>query len=116
MFGMEVIASVIMLVRVLYLKLNYFKHQAICLDYSTGHYSFVSFPTYEYELIEVGEKRTYVNRGTAMFYPKKGKKHRVLINRHNYNKVIGYTEYIGDVIVMSLFFACALVDIICRCM
>ena len=49
------------LIQVINFKINYFKHQATCLDYSTGHYAFGSFPLYEYEIIENGEKTKRVD-------------------------------------------------------
>lgn len=100
-------------IQVVNLKINYFKYKAICLDYSTGHYAFVSFPLYEYEIIENGVKTMYRNKGTTMFYPKKGKKYKVLIHKNNYNKIIGYSEYIGDIVVMCILLSCFFIDILC---
>lgn len=111
---MAYIVFSVKLIQVINFKINYFKHQATCLDYSTGHYAFVSFPLYEYEIIENGEKTKYINRGMALFYPKKGKKHRVLIHKNNYNKIVGYSEYIGDFVLMCMFFLGILMEIIYR--
>lgn len=93
-------------------KVNYFRHYAICLDYITGHYSGVSFPLYEYELIEDGVKVVLKNRGTAFLYPKKGKRHRVLIHKSNHNKVVGYSEYILNLILVIILSICFLFQII----
>ena len=101
-------------IQVVNLKINYFRHNAICLGYSTGHYSFVSFPPYEYEIIKAGKRKTYRNTGTTLFYPKKGKKYKVLIHKRNYNKVVGYSEYIGDVVLMCIFTVCLFIYIFIR--
>ena len=90
------VGIIVTLARVINFKVNYFRHYAICLDYDTGHYAFTSFPLYEYELMEEGVKVVYKNRGTAFLYPKKGKKHKVLIYKSNHNKIVGYSEYILD--------------------
>lgn len=110
LLAIGIISFAVMLAYAIYLKFNYFKHWAICLDSSPS--GSISHTTYEYEIIEAGEKRTYVSRGTALFYPKKGKKYRVLIHKRNYNKVVGYSAYVGDVILMSILLACILDNII----
>ena len=100
------------LAQVINLKVNYFKHTAVCLGYITGHGGFTSFPTYEYELVENGVSMTYKNRGTAWFYPRKGKKYKVLISKRNNNKVVGYSELVGYTVLSSLLFICTAVQII----
>lgn len=93
-------------IQVINLKFNYFRQEAICLDYSTGHYAFVSFPLYEYEIIEDGIKVIYKNEGTTLLYPKKGKKYKVLIHKRNYRKIVGYSEYIGNVVLLFILAVC----------
>lgn len=100
------------LAQVINFKVNYFRHYAICLDYDTGHYAFTSFPLYEYELMEEGVKVVYKNRGTAFLYPKKGKKHKVLIHKSDHNKIVGYSEYILDLVLVFLLSICFLSQII----
>ncbi len=107
------IGFVVTLMQIINFKIHYFKHQATCLDYSTGHYAFTSFPLYEYEIIEAGEKTLYRNKGTALFYPRKGKKHAVLIHKINYNKIVGYSEFVACFVLMSMFLVCILIQLMC---
>lgn len=100
------------LARIINFKVNYVTHYAICLDYTTGHYAFTSFPLYEYEMIEAGVKVVYKNTGTAFFYPRKGKRHKVLIHKSNHNKIVGYSEYILNLILTFLISICLLSQII----
>lgn len=88
-----------------YLRICYFKHQAVCLDCLYGTKSFITRPLYEYELIVAGKKRTYTNRGTTIFYPRKGKRYKVLICKRDYNKVVGYAEYVVDLCMGGFLFA-----------
>ena len=86
------------------LKINYFKSYGICLDYDTSPYPFVSYPTYEYEIDEDGIIVKYVNRGTSMLYLGKGKKQKILINKKDHNKVVGYREFVGYIIQSLITF------------
>ena len=78
---------------IIYYKLEFFEWTAICLDYRVGR-SMTYYPEYVYELVENGETVTYKNRGFAVGFPRKGRKHRVLIKKKDYNKIVGYSEYI----------------------
>lgn len=82
------------------LKINYFKSYGLCLDYSSSPFPFVSYPTYEYEIDEDGIIIKYVNRGSSMLYLGKGKQHRILINKKDHNKVVGYREFVGYIIAL----------------
>ena len=90
------------LVWVINLKINYFKSYGLCLDYDTSPFPFVSYPTYEYEIDEDGIIVKYVNRGTSVLYLGKGKKQRILINKKDHNKVVGYREFVLDSIMVAL--------------
>lgn len=63
-----IIASIGLLVHAIYLRLCYFKHEAICLEYSTSEMAFVTYPLYMYELIENGKKVTYKSSGATVFF------------------------------------------------
>ena len=84
------------------LKINYFKSYGICLDYDTSPYPFVSYPTYEYEIDEDGIIVKYVNRGTSILYFGKGKQQRILINKKDHNKVVGYRELVAYIIALII--------------
>ena len=87
------------LVWIINLKINYFKSYGICLDFDTSPYPFVFYPTYEYEIDEDGIIVKYVNRGRSMLHLGKGKKERILINKKDHNKVVGYRELVGYIIL-----------------
>lgn len=103
------IAISVLLTRVIILKISYIKSFATCLDYNTGR-SFTSFPLYEYEMIEDGVKVVYKNRGTAFFYPKKGKRYKVLIHKKDHNKIVGYSDYVSSLVILCLMFLCVLLE------
>ena len=88
------------LVWTIHLKINYFKSYGICLDYDTSPYPFVFYPKYEYEIEEDGKIVKYVNRGRSMLHLGKGKKERILINKKDHNKVVGYREFVGYIIAL----------------
>ena len=94
--------------RLVWLKLNYIMHDAVCLDYTTSNYSWVTYPLYEYEMQVDGKMATYKNWGTKYFSPRKGKRCKVLINKNNYDKVIGANECIADIIYLIIFLCGAL--------
>lgn len=74
-----------------FIKLCYFKHEAICLRWTLARkHLFVTHPLYEYILVEKDKIVTYHCSGTTIFYPKKGKKYNVLIRKTDHTKVIGY--------------------------
>lgn len=106
------LASIGTLAHAIYLKVCYMKHDAVCLEYTSSGKAFVTYPLYEYELIEEGEKVKYKSGGTTIFYPKKGKRYRVLISKKDHKKVVGYTEYIVDVCVGCLLFIAAITELI----
>ena len=90
-----------LLVCVINLKINYFKSYGLCKDYDTSP-SLVSYPTYEYEIDEDGKFVKYVNRGTSILYFGKGKRHRILINKKDHNKVVGYREFVAYIIALVI--------------
>ena len=90
------------LVRAINLKINYFKSYGICLDYDTAHHAFFSYPKYEYEIDEDGEIVRYVNRGISVLYFGEGKKQKILINKKNHNKVVGYRKFVFNIFLLLL--------------
>lgn len=78
----------------IYLRIGYFKHEALCLEHSLYGKYFMTFPLYEYELVEEGKRVTYKRRGRTYFYPKKGKSYKVLISKKDHNKVVGYMRFV----------------------
>ena len=86
--------SVGLFARIIFLKVCYMKHDAICLKITGTERSFVTFALYEYELTEKGKKVIYKSEGTTFFYPRKGKRYKVFISKKDHNKVVGYAEYI----------------------
>ena len=99
------IVSLGILVHAIYLRICYFKHEAVCLEYTTNPTVFMIFPVYEYEIIEAGKKVTYKKGGKTYFYPRKGKKYKVLICKNDYNKVVGYRMYVVHLLVGILLSA-----------
>ena len=85
--------SGVLLARAAIFKWCYEKHEAICLDYHTSNTAFVTYPLYEYEILEDGEMVTYQNWGICNFSPKKGKKYKVLVYKKNHDKVVAFNEY-----------------------
>ena len=59
--------SIIQLIWAVLLKINYIKAYAICLEYNTSNYGCVTYPLYEYEMMEAGKKVVYQSRGRAKF-------------------------------------------------
>lgn len=90
------------LVWVINLKINYFKSYGLCIDIDTSPFAFVSYPTYEYEVDEDGIIIKYVNRGTSILYLGKGKQHRILINKKDHNRVVGYRELVFYIILLII--------------
>ena len=84
------------------LEINYFKSYGLCIDIDTSPYAFVSYPTYEYEVDEDGIIVKYVNRGRSMLEFGKGKQHRILINKNDHNKVVGYRELVAYIILLII--------------
>ena len=106
------LVSIAFFVHALYLRICYFKHEAVCLDCLYGSKAFITRPLYKYELIVDGQRAIYTNRGTTVFYPRIGKCYKVLINKKNYSKVVGYAEYIVHLIAGSLFSAVFIVGLV----
>ena len=96
---------------VIYYKLEFFEWTAICLDYLTGR-SMAYHPEYVYELVENGETVTYKNWGFAVGFPRKGRKHRVLIKKTDHNKIVGYSEYITYKVVGTFMLILLVLQII----
>ena len=107
-----IIVSVGFLVHAVFLRLRCFKHEAVCLEYSTSEMAFVAYPLYMYELIENGKIVTYKSSGTTIFSPKKGKRYKVLINKKDHYKVVGYREYIVDLYVGVGLFVASITELI----
>lgn len=89
-----IISSIGLLVHAIYLRLRYFKHEANCLESTPHGKHLMSSALYEYELMVVRKKITYKNWGRTYFYPRKGKRYKVLICKDNSYKVCGYMLYI----------------------
>ena len=96
---------------VIYYKLEFFEWTAICLDYRVGR-SMTYYPEYVYELVENGETVTYKNWGFAVGFPRKGRKHRVLIKKTDHNKIVGYSEYITYKVVGTFMLILLVLQII----
>ena len=96
---------------VIYYKLEFFEWTAVCLDYLVGR-SMAYHPEYVYELVENGETVTYKNWGFAVGFPRKGRKHRVLIKKTDHNKIVGYSEYITYKVVGTLMLILLVLQII----
>ena len=93
-----------LLARIIFLKVCYMKHDAICLKMTPGLNAYVTYAIYEYELTEKGKKVIYKSKGTTFLYPRKGKRYKVLISKKDHNKVVGYAEYIRDLCMGSVLF------------
>jgi hypothetical protein len=89
------------LVRVIDLEINYFKSYGLCIDYDTARWP-VSYPIYEYEVDEDGIIVKYVNSTSSLFYFGKGKKHRILINKKDHNKIASYREFVVYIIYLII--------------
>ena len=89
---------------VVFIKLCYFKHEAVCLDWSRASRSFFTiYPLYEYILVEKNKIVTYQRSGITIFKPKKGKKYNILIRKTDHTKVMGYAWFISE-IIWALYF------------
>ena len=79
-----------------FLKFCYMKHKAVCLDYTRadGISLLVTYPLYEYILLENNKIVTHRRYGVTMFTPKKGKTYTVLIRKTDHTKVVGYSEFV----------------------
>lgn len=89
---------------IVFVKSCYFKHEAICLDWTLASKSFfITYPIYEYILMEKNKLVTYRRSGTTVFYPKKGKKYKILIRKTDYTKAMGYGWFVLE-ICWALYF------------
>ena len=61
------VLSIICFIRAVLLKINYIESYAICLEYNTSNNGCVTYPLYEYEMMEAGKKVVYQSRGRAKF-------------------------------------------------
>ena len=106
------LVSVGLFARIIFLKVCYMKHDASCLKITGTERSFVTFVLYEYELVEKGKKVIYKSEGTTFFYPRKGKRYKVLISKKDHNKVVGYAEYIVTLCMGCMYFIGAILGLI----
>ena len=89
---------------IVFIMLCYFKHEGVCLDWTRAHKSFfITHPLYEYILVENNKIVTHCHSGTTLFYPKKGKKYKILIRKTDHTKVIGYGGVVLE-IIWALFY------------
>ena len=88
------IAAAGLLIHAIYLRICYFKHEAVCLESTPHGKHLMSSVLYEYELMVAGKKVTYKNWGWTYFYPRKRKRYKVLICKTDYYKVAGYMLYV----------------------
>lgn len=72
----------------IYIRIAYSVSTAVCIDYIGIHYGL-----FEYEVEEYGKKRTYRNECHPFWYPKKGKRYKIFINKNNPHKIVAYNEY-----------------------
>ena len=106
------LVSVGLFARIIFLKVCYMKHDATCLKITYAGRQFVTFAIYEYELTEKGKKVIYKSKGTTVFYPRKGKRYKVLISKKDHNKVVGYAQYILTLCMGCMFFIGAALGLI----
>lgn len=107
------IAAAGLFVHAIYLRVCYFKHEAICLENTPHGKRFMSSALYEYELLVAEKKITYKNWGWTYFHPRKGKRYKVLICKKDYSKVNGYMLYMVHLILGGgLATATLIVDIL----
>ena len=104
--------SVGLFARIIFLKVCYMKHDAICLEMTPGSNAYVTHAIYEYELTEKGKKVIYKSKGTNFLYPRKVKRYKVLISKKNHNKVVGYAHYILILCMGCVCFAVATIGLI----
>ncbi len=89
---------------IVFIKLCYFKHEAVCLDWTRASRNFfTTYPRYEYVLLENNKIVIYQQCGTTVFFPKKGKKYNILIRKTDHTKVMGYAWFVSE-IIWALFF------------
>ena len=105
--------SVGLFARIIFLKVCYMKHDAICLKRTgSGIKGFVTYAMYEYELTEKGKKVIYKSVGTTFLFPRKGKRYKVLISKKDHNKVVGYAEYIATLCMGCVCLSVAILGLI----
>jgi len=100
---MGLLVSIGFLCYAIYLRICYFKHEAVCVECLYWSKGFTTYPTYEYKLTIAGKEVTYKNRGTTVFFPRGGKRNKILICRMDYDKVVGYAEYVVHLFAGILF-------------
>lgn len=89
---------------IVFVKTCYFRHEAICLSWTRSYDSFfITYPLYEYILLEKDRIVTYQHSGTTVFFPKKGKKYKILIRKTDHTKVMAYGWLVLE-ICWALFF------------
>jgi len=100
---MGLLVSIGFLCYAIYLRICYFKHEAVCVECLYWSKGFTTYPTYEYKLTIAGKEVTYKNRGTTVFFPREGKRNKILICKKDYDKVVGYAEYVVHLFAGILF-------------
>jgi len=103
------VAAAGLLVHAIYLRICCFKHEAVCLEWTPHGKYLKSSVQYEYELVVAGKKVTYKNWGRTYFYPRKGKRYKVLISKKDYYKVHGYMLYVVHLLEGGFFCAAIIV-------
>jgi len=102
--GFFIIAAVYF-AHAIYLRVCYFKHEAVCLELQPLYKSPMVGVLYEYELEQPGKMVTYQNWGRAYLNPRKGKRYRILICKTDYDKVSGYQVYVVHLFMGALCLA-----------
>lgn len=105
----SIIFLILLWTRIFWLKFCCIKKDAVCLDYTTTNTACVIRPLFEYEMMENGKKVVYRSRGTALLGLRRGKRCKVLINKKDHNKVVGYNEYVVDIIWEIIIIFCIIV-------
>ena len=108
------IMTVGLLVHAIYLRICYFKHDAVCLDWNPGGKSFLVRIHYEYELKQGQRMVTCETWGWTYFWARKGKRYKVLICKKDYYKVSGYRVFVVHLLVGGFFLASSIALAILR--
>lgn len=88
------IGACILLIRAYIFKTQYIETYAICLDFTNANY-----PLYQYEMNVNDHKIIFENYGHSFLWAKKGRRYKVLVSRKDYDKVVAYNEYVGELFI-----------------
>ena len=101
--------SIYYIIHAIYLRICYFKHEAVCLECLPHNKYFMSSVHYEYELKQAEKMVTCEAWGRTYFYPREGKKCKILICKKDYYKVRGYMVYVVHLLVGGVLSASTII-------